>query len=99
MKRTAQPGEFRSNLHQGGTASSVKLSAAERKTAIKAAKVLKLSVAGVDILRSDSGPKVLEVNSSPGLKGIEEATGKDIAALIIETIEANVPNMLRVSAR
>ncbi len=99
IMRTAQPGEFRSNLHQGGSAKAVKLTTAERRTAIKAAKVLKLNVAGVDILRSDSGPKVLEVNSSPGLEGIEKATGKDIASQIIETIEANVPNVQRVSGR
>lgn len=99
IKRTAQAGEFRSNLHQGGSASKVKLSRDERRTAVKAAKVLKLDMAGVDILRSDSGPKVLEVNSSPGLEGIEKATGKDIAAMIIETIEGNVPNIQRVSGR
>lgn len=90
IKRTAQPGEFRSNLHQGGVASKVKLTREERRTAIKAAKVLRLNVAGVDILRSDSGPKVLEVNSSPGLEGMETATKKDIGADIIAHIEANV---------
>lgn len=93
--RQGQPGEFRSNLHQGGTAKTVKLSKDERRVAIKAAKVLKLDVAGVDILRSNTGPKVLEVNSSPGLQGIETATGKDIATRIIETIELNVPSLLR----
>lgn len=97
MMRQGAPGEFRSNLHQGGTAMKVKLSRDERKVAVKAAKVLKLDVAGVDILRSNSGPKVLEVNSSPGLEGIEKATGKDIASRIIETIEANVPSILRLS--
>ena len=95
MKRTAQPGEFRSNLHQGGKASRVRLTAAERQTAVKAARALKLNVAGVDILRSDTGPKVLEVNSSPGLEGIEKATGKDIAGNIIECIEHNVHSVLR----
>ena len=99
IMRTAQPGEFRSNLHQGGSAKAVKLTSLERRTAIKAAKVLKLNVAGVDILRSDTGPKVLEVNSSPGLQGMETATGKDIAAKIIETIEGNVSSILRVSTK
>ena len=90
MMRTAQAGEFRSNIHQGGTAKKIKLTSTERTTAIKAAKALGLDVAGVDILRSDTGPKVLEVNSSPGLQGIEAATGKDIATTIIECIENNV---------
>ena len=90
MIRTAQAGEFRSNLHQGGSAKKAKLSRAERSAAIKAARALKLNVAGVDILRSDSGPKILEVNSSPGLKGIEQATGVDVAGQIIECIESNV---------
>ncbi len=95
MKRTAQPGEFRSNLHQGGKASKVRLTAQERQTAVKAARALKLNVAGVDILRSDTGPKILEVNSSPGLEGIEKATGKDIASNIIECIEHNVRTVIR----
>jgi len=90
MMRTAQPGEFRSNIHQGGTARRVKLSAIERNTAVKAARAMKLNVAGVDILRSDTGPKILEVNSSPGLQGIEKATNKDIATEIIQCIENNV---------
>ncbi len=90
MMRTAKAGEFRSNIHQGGSARKVKLTRDERSAAIKAAKVLKLNVAGVDVLRSDTGPKVLEVNSSPGLQGIEKATGKDIATSIIECIENNV---------
>lgn len=87
MKRQAQSGEFRSNLHRGGSASLIKITPAERATAIKAAKVMGLNVAGVDLLRSQRGPLVMEVNSSPGLAGIEEATGKDIAGLIIEFIE------------
>ena len=95
MKRTAQPGEFRSNLHQGGTAVKIKITKDERRSAIKAAKVLKLNVAGVDLLRSDTGPKILEVNSSPGLHGIEKATGKDIATIIIQSIEANVRSVVR----
>lgn len=87
MQRTAKEGDFRSNLHRGGTASSVKLKPEERALALKAAKVMGLDVAGVDIIRSAHGPLVLEVNSSPGLQGIERVTGKDVADLIIEYIE------------
>jgi len=89
MKRTAMEGEFRSNLHRGGSAELVKLSPAERSTAIKAAKKMGLNVAGVDILRSNNGPVVMEVNSSPGLEGIETITKKDVASMIIEFIEKN----------
>lgn len=89
MKRQAQAGEFRSNLHRGGSATLIKITPAERATALKAAKIMGLSVAGVDILRSERGPLVMEVNSSPGLEGIENATGKDIASMIIEYIEKN----------
>jgi len=87
MKRQALPGEFRSNLHRGGSASLIKITPAERATAVKAAKVMGLNVAGVDILRSERGPLIMEVNSSPGLEGIENATGKDVASMIIEFIE------------
>lgn len=87
MLRTAGPGEFRSNLHRGGTAEATKLTTKERRTAVKAAKALGLPVAGVDLLRSERGPLVLEVNSSPGLEGIEAATGVDVAAEIIEFVE------------
>jgi ribosomal protein S6--L-glutamate ligase len=87
MKRQGKEGEFRSNLHRGGTASVVKITPEERSTATRAAKILGLNVAGVDLLRSNHGPVVMEVNSSPGLEGIEIATGKDIAKLIIEFIE------------
>ncbi len=87
MQRTAAPGEFRSNLHRGGTASVVRLRPDERKLAVKAAQVMGLDVAGVDIIRSNHGPLVLEVNSSPGLEGIERATGKDIAGAIIQYME------------
>lgn len=90
MKRQALPGEFRSNLHRGGTATIVKLTPEERKTAVAAAKAMGLEVAGVDLLRSERGPLVMEVNSSPGLEGIEAATGKDVAGLIIEHIEKTV---------
>ena len=89
MQRTGAPGEFRSNLHRGGTATAVRITAEERKTATRAAKVMGLNVAGVDILRSHQGPVVLEVNSSPGLEGIEAATEQDIATQIIEFIENN----------
>lgn len=87
MQRTAPEGEFRSNLHRGGSASLVKLTPKERKTAVNTAKIMGLNVCGVDLLRSDRGPLVMEVNSSPGIGGIEEATGKDVANLIIEFIE------------
>jgi len=89
MKRQAKEGEFRSNLHRGGTASLIRLTPEERSTAVRAAKKMGLNVAGVDLLRSNHGPVVLEVNSSPGLQGIEAATGKDVAALIIQFIENN----------
>ena len=89
MKRQGAEGEFRSNLHRGGSATLVKLSPAERQTAVKAAQIMGLNVAGVDILRSSRGPVVMEVNSSPGLEGIEKATGKDVAAMIIKFIEDN----------
>lgn len=88
MKRQGAEGEFRSNLHRGGTASLVKITPQERKTAIEAAKAMGLNIAGVDLLRSARGPLVMEVNSSPGLEGIEAATGKDIAGLIVEFIES-----------
>jgi len=89
MQRQAKEGEFRSNLHRGGTASIIRLTPEERSTAVRAAKKMGLNVAGVDLLRSNHGPVVLEVNSSPGLEGIETATGKDIAGLIIKFIETN----------
>lgn len=92
MKRQAAPGEFRSNLHRGGSASIVRLSPAERKTAVDAAKTMGLNMAGVDILRSNNGPVVMEVNSSPGLEGIETATGKDVAGMIISHIETMAKN-------
>ena len=87
IQREAAKGEFRANLHQGGTASIVKITSEEKKLAVKAAKVLGLQIAGVDIIRSNRGPLVLEVNSSPGLEGIETATGKDIAGMMISAIE------------
>lgn len=84
MKRQAGPGEFRSNLHQGGSAEVIKISKAERETAVQAAKSMGLKMAGVDLLRSNRGPLVMEVNSSPGLEGIEKATGIDIAGMVID---------------
>lgn len=89
MLRRAKPGEFRSNLHRGGSAEQVKLSPEERSTALRAAKAIGLNVAGVDILRSKHGPLVMEVNSSPGLEGIEKCTDVDVADLIVEYIEKN----------
>jgi ribosomal protein S6--L-glutamate ligase len=89
MQRVAKKGEFRSNLHLGGTAHVVKLTPEERSTAIRSAQIIGLNLAGVDIIRSNHGPVVLEINSSPGLEGIEKITGKDIAAHIVEYIEEN----------
>jgi len=89
MKRQAKPGEFRSNLHRGGSASPIRITPQERSTATHAARIMGLNVAGVDILRSRRGPLVLEVNSTPGLEGIEGASGKDIAGLMIEYLEKN----------
>ncbi len=90
IQREAAAGDFRANLHLGGTASAVKVTPTERKIAVRAAKTMGLKVAGVDIIRSKDGPKVLEINSSPGLEGIEEVTGKDVAGLMIESIERGV---------
>ncbi len=90
IRRRAAEGEFRSNLHRGGTAEKVRLSKEERATARRAARTLDLAVAGVDILQTSDGPKVLEVNSSPGLQGIETTTGKDIASLVYEFLESKV---------
>lgn len=87
MKRQGAPGEFRSNLHRGGSATLIKLTAVERATAVAAATAMGLNVCGVDLLRSSHGPVVMEVNSSPGLEGIEAATNKDVANMIIEFIE------------
>ncbi len=89
IRRRGAPGDFRSNLHRGGHADPVKISPLERRTAVKAAKALGLNVCGVDMLRANRGPVVLEVNSSPGLEGIEKATGKDIAGAIIGFLEKN----------
>ncbi len=89
MKRTGAEGDFRSNLHRGGSAQLIKLSPEERSTAIRAAKSMGLNVCGVDMLRANHGPVVMEVNSSPGLEGVEKATGLDVAGKIIEYLEKN----------
>lgn len=100
MKRQAPEGEFRSNLHRGGTATLEHLSKEERDTALRAARVMGLNICGVDILRSERGPLVMEVNASPGLRGIEEASGRDIAGLIIRFIERNAkPNRTATRGR
>ncbi len=90
MKRQGGEGEFRSNIHRGGSAVNVKITPEERSTAVRAARTMGLNVCGVDILRSNHGPVVMEVNSSPGLEGIETVTGKDIAGMIIAFLEQNV---------
>jgi ribosomal protein S6--L-glutamate ligase len=90
MKRQAAEGEFRSNLHRGGSASLIRLTPEERSTAVRAASIMGLNVCGVDMLRSNHGPVVMEVNSSPGLEGIEKASEKDIASMIIQFIEKKV---------
>ena len=89
MIRQGANGEFRSNLHQGGVAERVRLTKLESETAINAAKALGLAIAGVDLLQSSRGPLVMEVNSSPGLEGIEKTTGKNVAVQIIKYIEEN----------
>ncbi len=100
MQRTGAEGEFRSNIHRGGSAKTVRITPEERSTAVRAAKALGLNVCGVDMLRANHGPVVMEVNSSPGLEGIEGATGKDIAGMIIEFIENNAqPNKTRTKGK
>ena len=91
MARRAGEGEFRSNLHRGGTATGVQLEEAYEKTAVHAAEVLGLNIAGVDMIPSQEGPMVLEVNSSPGLEGIEGATGVDVAGAMIDFVLARAP--------
>jgi ribosomal protein S6--L-glutamate ligase len=100
MQRQGAEGEFRSNLHRGGSARSMKITPEERSTAIRAAKAMGLNVCGVDMLRSNHGPVVMEVNSSPGLEGVEKATGIDVAGQIIEFIERNAkPGNTRTKGR
>ncbi len=95
MKRQGAEGEFRSNLHRGGTSTLMKITPEERSTAVRAAGIMGLNVAGVDLLRSNHGPVVMEVNSSPGLEGIEGATGKDIAGMIITNLEKLQPGQTK----
>jgi ribosomal protein S6--L-glutamate ligase len=100
MKRTGAAGDFRSNLHRGGSAELIKLSPEERSTAIRSAKAMGLNVCGVDMLRANHGPVVMEVNSSPGLEGVEKATGLDIAGKIIEYIEKHAkPNATKTKGK
>ena len=100
MERTSAAGEFRSNLHRGGSAKLTKLTAVERRTALKAAQTMGLNVAGVDILRSDRGPLVMEVNASPGLRGVEEVTQVDVAKQIVQFIEKNSkPNRTKTKGK
>jgi ribosomal protein S6--L-glutamate ligase len=100
MRRQGPEGEFRSNLHRGGSASKIRITPEERSTAVRAARHLGLNVCGVDMLRSNHGPVVMEVNSSPGLEGIETATGIDVAGKIIEFIETHAtPNQTKTRGR
>ena len=100
MLRQGPEGEFRSNLHRGGRADTVRITPEERSTAVRAAKIMGLRVAGVDMLRSNHGPVVMEVNSSPGLEGIEKTTGKDVAGMVIAYIEKNAaPGKTRTKGR
>jgi ribosomal protein S6--L-glutamate ligase len=100
MKRTGAAGDFRSNLHRGGSAELIKLSPEERSTAVRSAKAMGLNVCGVDMLRANHGPVVMEVNSSPGLVGVEKATGLDIAGKIIEYMEKNAkPNATKTKGK
>ena len=99
MKRQGPAGEFRSNLHRGGTASLIRLTPEERSTAVRAARIMGLEVCGVDLLRSNHGPVVMEVNSSPGLQGIEEASGKDVAGIITAYLEKRVAEVAHRGSR
>jgi ribosomal protein S6--L-glutamate ligase len=100
MLRKGPEGEFRSNLHRGGRAENVRITPEERSTAVRAAKIMGLRVAGVDMLRSNHGPVIMEVNSSPGLEGIEKTTGKDVAGMVIAYIEKNAaPGKTRTKGR
>lgn len=98
MERRAAEGEFRANIHMGGKGYKAKITAQERRMAIKAAKEMELKVAGVDIIRSERGPMILEINSSPGLEGVENATKIDIAGLMIDHIEKNIQKKRKVSS-
>jgi ribosomal protein S6--L-glutamate ligase len=99
MERKGAPGDFRSNLHRGGSASKVKLTPEERSTAVRAARAMGLNVSGVDILRSNHGPVVMEVNSSPGLEGVEATTGVDVAGKVVEFIERSATQPPKARSR
>jgi ribosomal protein S6--L-glutamate ligase len=99
MQRQGPEGEFRSNLHRGGSASLARLTPQERATAVQAAKIMGLEVCGVDLLRSNHGPVVMEVNSSPGLEGIEAASGKDVAGIILQYLEKRVAEVAQRGSR
>lgn len=99
MKRQGAPGEFRSNLHRGGSSSLVKITPEERSTAVRAARIMGLNVGGVDILRSNHGPVVMEVNSSPGLEGIEDSTGKNVAGMMIANLEKLQPGKTKTRGK
>jgi ribosomal protein S6--L-glutamate ligase len=100
IQRTGAPDDFRSNLHRGGSAKAVRINKEERATALRAARTMGLNVCGVDLLRSKAGPVVVEVNSSPGLEGVEKASGRDIAADVIQFLERNArPNRTRTRGR
>jgi ribosomal protein S6--L-glutamate ligase len=100
MKRQGPPGEFRSNLHRGGAGEMVRITPQERSAAVRAARTLGLNVCGVDMLRSKSGPLVLEVNSSPGIEGLEKATGIDVASPMIDFLERNAaPGQTRTKGK
>jgi ribosomal protein S6--L-glutamate ligase len=100
MKRQGAEGDFRSNLHRGGSATTIKITPEERSTAIRAAKTMGLNVCGVDLLRSNHGPVLMEVNSSPGLEGVEKATGIDVAGKIVEFLETHAkPNKTKTRGR
>ena len=100
MMRQGAEGDFRSNLHRGGSAQPIRITPEERSTAVRAAHIMGLNVCGVDLLRSNHGPVVMEVNSSPGLEGVEKATGIDVASKIIQFLEKNAkPNKTRTRGR
>ena len=100
MKRSGPPGEFRSNLHRGGAGEMVRITPQERSAAVRAARTLGLNVCGVDMLRSKTGPLVLEVNSSPGIEGLEKATGVDVASQMIDFLERHAaPGQTRTKGK
>jgi ribosomal protein S6--L-glutamate ligase len=100
MKRSGPPGDFRSNLHRGGSGEAVRITPQERSAAVRAARTLGLNVCGVDMLRSKTGPLVVELNSSPGIEGLEKATGVDVATAMIEFLERNAaPGQTRTKGK